>query len=75
MKIQATDLNANKVRKVLLNGEEVRFCIMVDTDHGIVEYYKTDANGNVACDPNGNPIVVRDCGKVEIEFKEPCPVV
>lgn len=75
MKIQANDLNANKIHRVLLDGKEVRFCVMADTDHGIVKYYKVNADGNITCDPNGNPVMVRDYGDVEIEFKEPWPMV
>jgi hypothetical protein len=57
------------VKKVLLNGQEVKGITMADSARGIIECYKTNAKGEFV-HINGNLCKTELNGKVEIVFSQ-----
>ena len=69
MRYIAGTIDAMKVDKVLLNGEEMKLVREVDTEKGEIVRYRTDSRGKLV-HVNGLPQTETLRGAVEIRFKE-----
>jgi hypothetical protein len=69
MFIQRTDIDFINYAVLKENGEEVPFVVSADDEKGVYFTYDRDENGHIKFNPDFDPIIKFNKGRIKIEEK------